>query len=123
MLDGLIEKKLENSVDNDVLVIMDDDFAFLGELVEFDNETMVLKRVLQAPNKDINWKKISKASEELKKGEKGKKRVGFMNWNRVNLEEVYIRLEHVTRIWPWIPKHEEKSKEGKRPIYYEKEYM
>ncbi|MBS3781407.1 MAG: hypothetical protein KGY66_01090 [Candidatus Thermoplasmatota archaeon] len=125
MLDGLLEKKLDSLTGKDILVIMDDGLGFLGKLEEYDKKTIVLKKVLQSQFDDIDWKKIATDSRDVRKKKNKEKKIGFANWTRVNLEEVYIRIEHITRIWPWIQKERVKgeTEEGKRPIYYEKEYL
>ncbi|MFP4000828.1 MAG: hypothetical protein ACLFU5_02875, partial [Thermoplasmata archaeon] len=61
--------------------------------------------------------------------DKKDKRAGFATWTEVNLEEVYVRIDHISRIWPWTKKEElpneaKKGEKGRtRPIYYEKEYL
>ena len=123
MLDGLMEKKLDACIGKDILVVMDDGLGFLGELQEYDKKTMVLTKVLQSQFDEIDWKKISSNSKDVRNRDSKDKKIGYANWTRVNLKEVYIRVEHVTRIWPWIGKVRAESKEGARPIYYEKEYL
>jgi len=117
MSEGLLEKKLDGLLGEDILVVMDDDIVSLGVLEEFDAKTLVLKKVFQAPSKKIDWKRISSTSKN--------KKVGFMDWSEVNLEEVYVMIEHVTRIWKWGKMKKVKKTDGKveRPIYYEKEYL
>lgn len=123
MLDGLMEKKLDACIGKDILVVMDDGLGFLGELQEYDKKTMVLTKVLQSQFDEIDWKKISSNSRNVRNRDSEEKKIGYANWTRVNLKEVYIRIAHVTRIWPWIGKVEGESKEKTRPIYYEKEYL
>lgn len=123
MLDGLLEKKLDGLKGKDILVVMDDGLGFLGELQEYDEKTLVLRKVLQSQFDEIDWKEIPGETKTVRKKDDEDKKIGFANWSQVNLKEVYIRIEHVTRIWPWVGKVEGETKEGKRPIYYEKEYM
>lgn len=123
MLDDLLEKKLDDLIGKDILVVMDDGLGFLGELEEYDKKTLVLGKVLQTQFDDIDWKDIPTNSKNVRKRDTKEKKVGFANWTRVNLQEVYVRVEHITRIWPWKGKVEGETKEGKRAIYYEKEYM
>ncbi len=123
MLDGLLEKKLDDLIGQDILVVMDDGLGFLGELKEYDKKTLILTKVLQTQFDEIDWKEIPGDSTDVRKRDSKEKKVGFANWTRVNLREVYVRVEHVTRIWPWVGKVEGETKEGKRPIYYEKEYL
>lgn len=125
MLDGLLEKKLDDLIGKDILVVMDDGLGFLGELQTYDKKTLILTKVLQSKFDEIDWKKIPSDTKNVRTNKDGDKKVGFANWTRVNLEEVYIRVEHVTRIWPWVHKEKVKatSEEVERAIYYEKEYL
>ncbi len=100
MLDELLEKKLKDLREDEILVVMDDGLAFLGTLDEFDKKTLVLKNVYQGPAKDIDWEEL-KEPEEMKEDAEEKRKVGFIEWTAINLEEVYIRTEHVIRIWRW----------------------
>lgn len=197
MLDELLEKKLKKLVGDDVLLVMDDGLAFLGELKEFDKNTIVLENIYQAPAKEINWKEIPSDSEEARENleekylfslqssdfeeylEEGtidpklkdafeevgfyldddaelvkengkwfisesedrdfrievgeeelniydeKKRVGFIDWTKINLEEVFIRIDHVMRIWRWKEKSKKKStkKKVREPVYAKDDYF
>ncbi len=129
MLEGLLEKKLSGLKNDDILVVMDDGLGFLGELKEFDKKTLVLRKVLQSSFEEIDWKQISVDSTKLRGKNQDDKKAGFVNWTRVNLEEVYVRTDHISRIWPWIKKEKiteeiEGDKEGgKRPIYFEEDYL
>jgi|GEM_PF-710139 len=122
MLDELLEKKLKGLKNEDVLVVMDDGLAFLGELDEFDRNTLVLKKVYQAPAKRIDWKEFDSKSDDVRKHMADDRKVGFIDWTNINLEEVYIRIEHTTRIWKWSGKEKEEQpskgyREAKRPVY------
>ncbi len=122
MLDELLEKKLKDLNDKDILVVMDDGLAFLGKLVDFDKNTIILKEVYQAPAKKINWKAISQKSGETRKDIEKEQKIGYIDWTKVNLEEVYVRVDHVTRIWRWYETESKKSKKKKRkkverPVY------
>lgn len=111
MLDELLEKKLKDLKEKEILVVMDDGLAFLGTLTECDKNTLVLKNVYQAPAKKINWKKIEEESEETEK----KRKIGFIDWTLVNLEEVYVRVDHIVRIWRW-PSEEKDTQEQETKI-------
>lgn len=126
MLEGLLGKKLDDLRNEDILVVMDDGLGFLGELKEFDKKTLVLKKVLQSNFEEIDWKQISVDSKEFREKRQNDKKAGFANWAEVNLEEVYIRTGHISRIWPWIKKEkipEGEREEDKRPIYFEEDYL
>jgi len=120
-LDELLEKKLKGLTNEHILVVMDDGIGFLGELIEFDSKTLVLRKVYQAPCKEIDWKEVSSESDKVKRQIEDGKKVGYIDWTKVNLEEVYIRIEHTSRIWRW-PSSEKKAptkdvREGRRPVY------
>jgi len=122
MLDELLEKKLKVLKDEDILVVMDDDLAFLGKLEDFDAKTLVLKEVYQAPAKRIDWKQLPLESDDVREQVDDDREVGFIDWTRVNLEEAYIRVEHISRIWRWhrSGKEEQTQKDfrrAKRPVY------
>lgn len=119
-------KKLDDLRNEDILVVMDDGLGFLGELKEFDKKTLVLRKVLQSNFEEIDWKQISIDSKDFREKRKGDKKAGFANWAEVNLEEVYIRTDHISRVWPWIKKEkiaEGETEEEKRPIYFEEDYL
>jgi len=122
MLDELLEKKLKGLTDEDILVVMDDGLAFLGELEEFDRKTLVLNKVYQAPAKRIDWKEMHSKSDNFREHMEDDGKVGFIDWTKINLEEVYIRVEHITRIWRWETREKEEKKQtdfrrAKRPVY------
>lgn len=118
MIGDLLEKKLKDLADERILIVMDDGLAFLGELEQFDSNTLILKDVYQGPAKEIDWKK---GPEEEGKGEEEKK-IGYIDWINVNLKEVYIRTDHVLRIWHWTVEKEveedsETKDKGQTPVY------
>jgi len=127
MLDELLEKKLKGLKNEDILVVMDDGIGFLGELVEFDSKTLVLREVYQAPCKEIDWKEVSSESDKVKEQIEDGKKVGFIDWTKVNLEEVYIRIEHTSRIWRWSLREKGKqaptkdASKTRRPVYTKRE--
>lgn len=122
MLGTLLEKKLKKLENKKILVVMDDEIAFLGTLDEFDKNTVILKDVSQGSSTEINWSDVSETYEEEIEKKKDVS-VGFINWAHVNMGEVYIRVNHISRIWKWHEKRmEEKEAEEdkttyKRPIY------
>ncbi len=120
MIGDLLEKKLKRLRDKKILVVMDDGLAFLGRLLEYDSSTIILKNVSQAPAKKIRWKEIPEKEEDMEKME------GYIDWTAVNLEEVYIRTDHVLRIWHWkdLEEEEETPNKGRtrmRPVYTREE--
>ncbi|MFP4001135.1 MAG: hypothetical protein ACLFSM_07815 [Thermoplasmata archaeon] len=121
MTGELLNDDLEELKGKRLLIVMDDGLSFLGKLIDFDNETLKLEEVYQTNAKEINWKDfenkevwgmkpkvrdIGEKSQE--KGEKDK--VGYVEWVEVNLDRLYIRIDHVVRIW-----YEDRLKRKDRP--------
>lgn len=109
MAASLLEEELEDRREERILIVMEDGLGFLGKLIDFDSETIVLTDVYQSSAKEINWEKIEmtniwkegvkirEAGEERKAGQKDKK--GYVEWIEVNLDRLYIQMEYVVRIW------------------------
>jgi len=104
MLSSLMEKRLKNLKGERLIAVMEDGEAFLGKLKEFDKDTIVLTEVCEGPSSEIKWETLG-----VKKDSSQKEGYGFVDWVCVNLEEVYLRMDHISRIWPW--KHVEEYKE------------
>ncbi len=115
MLSSLMEKKLKYLKGKKLIVVMGDGEAFLGKLKEFDKDTIVLTEVCEGSSYNIEWETLSE--EKTASREEG---YGFVDWVCVNLEEVYLRLDHVSRIWPWehVKKYEEEEKSKRRTPTY-----
>ncbi len=103
MIDSMLEKKLKKLVGGSLVVVMDDGLSFIGTLKEFDKNTLILTDVYQGSSSEINWEEVSEDvdSSVKEKVESKNERYGFVDWTAVHLEEVYIRVDHVSRIWPW----------------------
>ncbi len=117
MLASLLQKKLKRLKGDKIIVVMDGGKAFLGVLKDFDDETLVLSDVCEGPASKIEWESIGEEREE-NTDRTFEEAYGFVDWVCVNLEEVYLRLNHVSRIWPWIhTKDKDLVKEGRKPTY------
>ena len=129
MIDTLLEKKLKALEGKGLFTVMDDGLVFWGELQGFDKHTLVMTNVKQGSATDIEWKEIGEEEideEEPTLEDEDKKKYGYISWTKVNLEEVYIRIDHVTRLWP--EKHEEIEEEERsgvrqQPVYYKEHSM
>ncbi len=115
MLGSLLEKKLKELKGKFILVVMDDGMAFRGKLLDLDKNTLILRDVYETIADEIDWQEIESNREDVVD-----KKYGFIYWTKINLEEVYIRVDHISRIWP----RETSSGEVKQvtdqrdPIYY-----
>ncbi len=107
MVKNLLKDELEDLKEKRILIVMDDGLSFLGELKDFDNDTIILEEVYQTEAKEINWNDFEKNDVWGRKakvkdiGEKSqqKDKLGYVEWVEVNLDRLYIRLDHVVRIW------------------------
>lgn len=108
MIGDLLEKKLKDHKGKTIIVVMDDGLAFEGRLIEHDESTLILEEVSQTSSKKIKWEDLPEKQDE-------KEKVGYLDWTDINLEKVFIRTEHILRIWPWERDLEDEAeKQGKR---------
>lgn len=117
MLSTLMEKKLKKLRDRKLIVVMEDGEAFLGKLKEFDNDTIVLTEVYEGPSSEINWSDLKDNIDDV---DRNNEVHGFVNWVSVNLEQVFLRVDHISRIWPWILTEDTIEKEkapDRAPLY------
>jgi len=98
-----------------LIAVMDDGEAFLGKLKEFDKDTIILTEVCEGPSSEIEWETLSE-----KKDSSQQKGYGFVDWVSVNLKEVYLRVDHISRMWPWehVEEYQEEKKSDKRTPTY-----
>ncbi len=107
MLSSLMEKKLKYLKGKRLIAVMEDGEAFLGKLKEFDKDTIILTEVYEGPSSEIEWETLGEKKESSQEGD-----YGFVDWVCVNLKEVYLRVDHISRIWPW--KHTEEYREDEK---------
>lgn len=100
----LLETKLKSLVGQEIVVVMIDNRAFRGRLVEFDSETVVLNSVVEAlPNNAAGWEEPTASTGVVHK---------VVTWQGtfshddtradvVKLKDVMIRTSGVLRIWEW----------------------
>lgn len=100
----LLESKLKSSVGQEIVVVMVDNRAFRGILVDFDTETLILRNVVEAlPNNASGWEEPTSSTAIVQK---------IVTWQGVfshedtsaevvKLKDVMIRLSGVLRIWEW----------------------
>ncbi len=113
----LLEEELKDLKEKRILIVMDDGLSFLGKLIDFDRDTLILEQVYQAEATKINWKKFDMTDvwgkpakvKEIGEDDENEK-VGYVEWVEVNLDRLYIRTDHVVRIW-----YESELKEREEP--------
>ena len=120
----LLQNKLTTLTGQEIVVVMADNRAFRGILVEFDADTLVLRNVVEAlPNNASGWEEPTSSTGIVHK---------VVTWNGVfshedtsaevvKLKDVMIRTSGILRIWEWSmknvqkPDHVEMSEAGNAP--------
>lgn len=100
---GAFLSKLMELKDSKIVVVTTDGMAFRGVLVDLSEDMIVLHDIAETTNQEIEWVE----EESVKKG--------YVIWRKVELPEVIIKMDAVSRIWPWkFPKKsvEKASKKG-----------
>lgn len=105
---SLLETKLRTQVGQEIVVVMVDNRAFRGVLVDFDADTIILRNVVEAlPNNAAGWEEPTASTGIVHK---------VVTWQGtfshddtraevVKLKDVMIRTSHVLRIWEWSIKN------------------
>lgn len=108
---SLLQSRLKGLVGQEIVVVMVDNRAFRGTLVEFDAETIVLRNVVEAlPNNASGWEEPTSSTGIVQK---------VVTWQGVfahedtradivKLKDVMIQTTGVLRIWEWSVKNVEK---------------
>jgi small nuclear ribonucleoprotein (snRNP)-like protein len=88
--------ELESLMNTEIAIIMNDGQAYRGVLAKFDDETMVLEKVYETSNDEIDWVEVN--------GKKGTPTniKGYIPWRRVTLPKLIARNDMILRIWPWV---------------------
>ena len=80
----------------EIAVVMNDGQAYRGVLENFDADCLVMIKLLETSNEDVDWVEAKQKS--------GASIKGYMHWRRITLPRLIVRNEMVLRIWPWQPK-------------------
>ncbi|MEF8874430.1 MAG: hypothetical protein V5A88_07155 [Candidatus Thermoplasmatota archaeon] len=130
MAGDLLKKELKDLKEKRILIVMDDGLSFLGKLIDFDSDTLILEDVYQAEAKQINWKNFEmknvwgKPARLKEIGEKDEKdeeeKVGYVEWVEVDLDRLYIQIDHTVRIWYESELKEKEEPPAKSTVYSKK---
>lgn len=105
---SLLATKLKTLVGSEIVVVMSDNRAFRGKLVEYDDENLILKEVVEAlPNNAAGWEEPTVSTGVVHK---------VVTWQGtfshddttaavVKLKDVIIRVPGVLRIWEYSMKN------------------
>jgi small nuclear ribonucleoprotein (snRNP)-like protein len=106
----LLESKLKLLTGSDVVVVMADNRAFRGTLVEHDEDTIVLRNVVEAlPNNNSGWEEPTVSTGVTQKVVTfhGTFSHDDTSAQIVKLKDVIIRTSGVLRIWEYSLKNTE----------------
>lgn len=101
---SLLETKLKNFVGQEIVIVMVDNRAFRGNLVEFDSETIVLRNVVEAlPNNASGWEEPTSSTGIVHKVVTWQGTFSHEDTSAevVKLKDAIIQARHVLRIWEW----------------------
>lgn len=99
---SLLETKLRPLIGSEIVVVMFDNRAYRGTLVEFDAETIVLRNVVEAlPNNAAGWEEPTVSTGIVHKvvTYQGVFSHEDTSADVVKLKDVMIRITGVLRIW------------------------
>jgi len=101
-------KELEELINCEIAIIMNDGQAYRGTLAKFDEDVIVLEKVYETNNEEIDWVESGgkkSAPSNIK---------GYIPWRRVTLPKLIARNEMILRVWPWVIKKDKDGKKGKK---------
>ncbi|HVM46312.1 MAG TPA: hypothetical protein VM582_10290 [Candidatus Thermoplasmatota archaeon] len=105
---SLLQQKLKSYAGQEIVVVMGDNRAFRGQLVEHDEQVLVLRNVVEAlPNNAAGWEEPTVSTGMIQK---------VVTWHGtfshedtradvVKLKDVTIMLAGVLRIWEFSMKN------------------
>jgi small nuclear ribonucleoprotein (snRNP)-like protein len=97
--------ELKNLVDHEIAIVMNDGMTFRGKLIKYDEETIVIDNVYEAPRGQVDW--IKSADMQNSGGSTLK---GYLQWRKITLPKLLARTDRILRIWPWVkPEKDENS--------------
>ena len=111
MNSNILQRKLKELLNHEVVVVMADNRAFRGTVVEFDDETLVLRDVVEGlPNNAGGWEEPTVSTGITHK---------TVTWQGVfshednkseivRLRDAYMAFSHILRIWEFSAKNVER---------------
>jgi small nuclear ribonucleoprotein (snRNP)-like protein len=107
----LLESKLKGLVNAEIVVVMVDNRAFRGTLVDFDAQTLILRNVVEAlPNNAAGWEEPTASTGIVHKvvTYSGVFSHEDTRADVVRLKDAMVQIGHVLRIWEWSTKNVER---------------
>lgn len=108
---SLLRKHLEDLVNHEIIVVMEDDRTYKGQLTEFDEEWLLLHDVTEGTTQNLRgWEEPAVNAGIVEKyitvrgiisQEKDRTQI-------IRLKDVLINIHQVLRIWPLRPEYLDK---------------
>ena len=108
---SLLETKLKGLVNAEIVVVMADNRAFRGTLVDFDAHTIILRNVVEAlPNNAAGWEEPTASTGIVHKvvTYSGVFSHEDTRAEVVRLKDAMVQTAHVLRIWEWSTQNVER---------------
>ena len=101
----LIQDILRELLGKEVAIVCLDSGTFRGRLEKYDPEALVLQEVLELSVSDMRWKEptVSPRANDDISGHIDAYGVIDTHRLRVALRTVIVRIDTISRIWPWNP--------------------
>lgn len=97
--------QLRELLGKELVAVCLDGAAYRGRLEKYDDESIVLQEVLELNPKDLRW--IEPQVSPQADGDLGGQIDAYGSIDtrrmRVSLRHCIIRIDTISRIWPWLP--------------------
>ena len=102
---SIILDQLRELLGKELVVTCLDGSAFRGRLEKYDEESIVMQEVLELNKKDLRWMEPQVSPQAEGDITAQIDAYGSIDTRRlrVSLRYVIIRIESISRIWPWLP--------------------
>ncbi|MHB8605082.1 MAG: hypothetical protein ACYDCK_07460 [Thermoplasmatota archaeon] len=111
MNSNILQRKLKELVGLEVVVVMTDNRAFRGAVVDFDDETLVLRNVVEGlPNNAGGWEEPTVSTGIVHKTVTWQGTFSHEDTKSevVRLKDAYMAFSHILRIWEFSTKNTQK---------------
>jgi small nuclear ribonucleoprotein (snRNP)-like protein len=109
---SIVQDVLRDLLGKEVVIICTDSQAYRGRLEKFDEDALSLKEVLELRKEDLKWVDPT-VSPKADGADIGGQLDAYgsvdLDKIRVSLRHVFIRVDTISRIWPWATEEDSKA--------------
>ena len=109
---SIVQDILRDLLGKEVVIICVDSQAYRGRLEKFDEDAISLKEVLELRKEDLKWVDPT-VSPKADGADIGGQLDAYgsvdLDKIRVSLRHVIVRVETISRIWPWATEEDKKE--------------